>query len=454
MKMKETWITLLLFISVNLISIAQNKFQEIDNLIASESMIDAKTALEKLETTLKKENNTSEYWLRISKANYNIFKIEEAEKALNKAIELDRKNPMIHYEKGRFFNKIDKNELAKESFSQAILLKPESNYYFWRGISNQNLTLINDAIKDYKIAIELGENTPEIHFNYAIILHQNGDFEKSLKHNNKAIELNPEYANAYKFRAMTHLMLFDLDAACVDSEKAFSMGINKFVNIPVEICKGSKKQKLEFIGGFCLANKQYKKGVEVFTKLIEYNENLTAMYHNRGYCYFQIKDFNNAEKDYLKALELPKAEVDMLYDNLSLLYFDQENFTKSLEYASKRIELNPKNHVPYIDRGLNYRKLKKYIEAENDFNKSLEISPNFFRAFGYRAYLNLELGNFLKAYEDASKAVEINPNYDYGYLVLGQTKKELNMPDFCNDFQKAKRLGNPEADEAILKFCK
>lgn len=454
LNMKKTFITCLFLFCFNLLSLAQNKFQAIDDLIATESMIDAKTALEKLETTLNKENNTSNYWLRVSKANVNIYKYDEAEKAINKAIELDKKNPIIHYEKGRLLNKIDKNEQAKKSFSQAILLNPESNYYFWRGISNQNLGLINEAQKDYKMAIELSENTPEVHFNYAIVLHQNGDFQESLKHNNKAIDLNPDYARAYSFRAMTHLMLFDLDAACADSDKAFSLGINKVVNIPVEICKGSKKEKFEFIGGFCLANKQYKKGVEVFTKLIEYNENLTAKYHNRGYSYFQIKDYNNAEKDYLKALELPKAEVDMLYDNLSLLYFDQENFTKSLEYASKRIELNPKNQVPYLDRGLNYRKLKKYVEAENDYNKSLEISPNFFRAFGYRASLNLELGNFLKAYEDATKAVEINPNYDFGYLILGQAKMALDMPDYCNDIYKAKRLGNPEADEAILKFCK
>src|SRR5690606_26984963 len=124
------------------------------------------------------------------------------------------------------------------------------------------------------------------------------------------------------------------------------------------------------------------------------------------------------------------------------------------EYINKRIELNPKNHVAYIDRGLNYRKLKKYAEAKQDFNKSLEISPNFFRAFGYRAYLNLEIGNLFKAYEDALKSVEIYPEYDYGYLVLGQAKIELGMLDYCNDFYKAKRLGNPEADEAILKFCK
>lgn len=452
--MRKIFLTIYFLTFYNLVLLAQNKYQKIDDLIKKESMIDAKVALEELETNFKNQNNSSDYWLRVSQANYIIYKYDEAEAAINKAIKLNPKEAKLYYEKGRLLNDLDKNDEAKESFSQAILLKPESHYYFWRGIANQNLNELYYAENDYKTAIEKGENTPEIHFNYAIILFQNGKFSESLTHNNKAIELNSDYARAYSFRAMVHLILFDLDAACVDSDKAFSMGMNKVVNIPPEICHGTNQIKLEFIAGFCLTNKQYLKGIEAFSKLIDSNQITTDNFHNRGYCFFQIKEYQKAEKDYLKALELPNAEIDLLYDNLSLMYFEQENYSKSLEYASKRIELNPENYVAYIDRGLNYRKLKNYAEAENDFNKSLEISPNFFRAFGYRAFLNLERGNFLKAYEDASKSIEINPKYDYGYLVLGQAKAQLKMPDYCDDFYKAKRLGNTEADEAILKFCK
>ena len=66
-------------------------------------------------------------------------------------------------------------------------------------------------------------------------------------------------------------------------------------------------------------------------------------------------------------------------------------------------------------------------------NKSLEIKPDFFRAFGYRSFLFLELGEYNKSYSDALKSVELNPTYGYGYMMLAQAKQKLGMPDFCID---------------------
>jgi tetratricopeptide (TPR) repeat protein len=145
---------------------------------------------------------------------------------------------------------------------------------------------------------------------------------------------------------------------------------------------------------------------------------------------------------------------DLLWDDLSLLYYDQANYEKAIEYSTRRIELNSKNHVPYIDRGLCYRKLKKYKEAEKDFNQSLAIKPDFHRAFGYRAFLYLELGQYQKAFEDASKAVQIDSRYGYGYLMLGQAKQALGRTDFCLDLYYAQKYGEPDAEKVIKQYCK
>ncbi len=202
-------------------------------------------------------------------------------------------------------------------------------------------------------------------------------------------------------------------------------------------------------------NKLYKQGIVAYSKLIDNNILKSDYFLNRGYCYYQLKDFENAEKDYLKSLTLPNAAKDMIYDNLSLLYSDQNKFLQAIDYASKRIELNPKNHVPYLDRGFCYRKIKKYKESEKDFNKSLEIKPDFFRAFGYRSFLFYELRQYNKSYEDAIKSVELNPKYGYGYIVLAQVKQQLGIPDFCADLFKARQYGEPEMAEAgIKKYCK
>lgn len=133
--------------------------------------------------------------------------------------------------------------------------------------------------------------------------------------------------------------------------------------------------------------------IETYSKLIENKVLRFDYFLNRGYSYYKLKDYINAEKDYLKAtsFKISDADKNLLYNNLSILYFDQDNYEASLAYSSKQIELDPKNHVPYLDRGLCYRKLKKYKEAEKDLNSSLELKPDFYRAFGYRAFLYLEL---------------------------------------------------------------
>jgi tetratricopeptide (TPR) repeat protein len=137
------------------------------------------------------------------------------------------------------------------------------------------------------------------------------------------------------------------------------------------------------------------------------------------------------------------------------LYFDMKDYTKSIEFSSKRITLNPKNYTAYLDRGLAYRKLKNYVKAEQDFDKSLALKPDFFRAFGYKAFLYLEQEQYQKAYDLAKKAVTINPEYGYGYVVLGEAKKALKLPDYCDDFANGKKYGEPYyADEAIKIYCK
>ena len=99
--------------------------------------------------------------------------------------------------------------------------------------------------------------------------------------------------------------------------------------------------------------------------------------------------------------------------------------------------------------------MKKYKQAEKDFNTSLKIKPDFFRAFGYRAFLFLDLGQYQKSYDDASRAIKINPEYGYAYLVRAQAKQMLKIPGFCIDYYNAKKYGQAEeAEKGKNEFCK
>jgi tetratricopeptide (TPR) repeat protein len=432
----------------------ENRYQEVDALIKTNSMFDAMTALNKLRENHKKDTLDAEYWLRYSKATYTLYKYEDAWAAIDKSIKLNPENAVLYFEKGLLLNKIGNTDSSLKSLERAVQIKPIGEYFYWKGIVNQQLNNLTEADADYKSAIKNGFETPELHNNYAILLLGNEHFQEGLVHINKAIALDNKYAQAYSARSKLHLYLLNIDSACIDKITAYNLGYRRFFEIPDSVCNGSDPTKWKFVGDLCASSMLYAQGIKAYTKLIDNNYNCSDYFLNRGYCYYNLKDYLKAEKDYLRALGLPNAAKDLLYDNLSLLCYHQNNFMKSIEFSTKRIELNPKNHVPYIDRGLCYRKLKKYKEAERDFNKSLEIKPDFFRAFGYRSFLFLELGQYQKSFEDASKSIEINPKYGYGYIVLAQAKQKLGLSDFCIDFYNAKKYGEPDADNGIKEYCK
>ena len=454
--MRILLLTAFILINIFTTSFAQtiNNYKDIDQLIETNSMIDAMTAIKKLKENYQKDTLKSEYWVRFSKASYTFYKYEDAKSSMVKAIKLSPNNSEYYFEKGLLHNKIGELEPALTALEKAVSIDKVGKYFYWKGIVNQQLKNIESAESDYQKALENKFENAQLYNNFAILLSENQKYEKALSMINKAIILNDKYPEAFSARAKIKFFLLNIDSACVDTKIALEMGYYNALDIPDSVCNGTFAQKIQYAANIFVDNKLYKQGIIAYSKLIDNNIFKSDYFLNRGYCFYKLADYLNAEKDYLKALTLPSAAKDLLYDNLCLLYYDQNNFFKLIEYSTMRIELNPKNHTPYIDRGHCYRKLKKYKEAEKDFNKSLEIKPDFFRALGYRSFLYLELEQYSKSFEDAAKAVKINPKYGYGYVVLALSKQKLGMPDFCFDLYNAKKYGWPEAEIEIEKFCK
>ncbi len=437
-------------------SVAQlpaGKYQEVDKLLATELMTDAKTALALLQQKHRKDTLDSEYWLRYSKASYAFFRYDDARLGIDRAIEISPRKSKCYFEKGLLYNKLGNLDSALAALQNAVRIDKKGEYFFWKGVVNQRLQNTAEAEMDYRQAVEKKFESAELYTNLAILLSGKEKNVEALALMDKAVATNGKYARAFSARSKINFSLLNIEASCADSKMAMQLGNNNDFQLPDSVCKGSFKTQMVFAAEIFFTNKLYKESVSAYSKLIDSGILKSDYFLNRGFCLYQLKDYAAAEKDYLRALVLENPSLDLIYDNLSLLYFVMERYEKSIEYATKRIVLNPRNEVPYIDRGLSYRKLKDYRLAEADFNKSLEIKPDFFRAFGYRSFLFLELKEYAKAYEDARKAVALNSEYGYGYLVLALVKMQLGLKDYCPDFYNAKKYGEPGGDAGIKTYC-
>ena len=76
----------------------------------------------------------------------------------------------------------------------------------------------------------------------------------------------------------------------------------------------------------------------------------------------------------------------------------------------------------YYDRGFVKHMLLDYESAIEDFNKAIEIKPNYMLAYFYRGAAKGELKNYNEAIEDWNKVIEIDPDNAKSYRNKGIIK--------------------------------
>lgn len=97
--------------------------------------------------------------------------------------------------------------------------------YYNNAITKYNLEDFTGALSDLNEAIEMKPDYAEAYFSRGLLygkeMHK---YNKAIKDFNKAIKLNPNYAEAYYNRGVTHRIMDDLKNAYSDWYKAEELG--------------------------------------------------------------------------------------------------------------------------------------------------------------------------------------------------------------------------------------
>jgi Flp pilus assembly protein TadD len=98
--------------------------------------------------------------------------------------------------------------------------------------------------------------------------------------------------------------------------------------------------------------------------------------------------------------------------------------------------------------------LSDYRGAIKDYDRAIELNPNFWFAFSNRAMCKSKIKDFDGAIMDYSKAIEINPKDWVAFRDRGMCYIQLNMTDnACLDFSKSGELGFTQAYQLIKDYC-
>ncbi|UCB48645.1 MAG: tetratricopeptide repeat protein [Deltaproteobacteria bacterium] len=184
-----------------------------------------------------------------------------------------------------------------------------------------------------------------------------------------------------------------------------------------------------------------------------YAQNSAKQISDKGLEYAAEGRFTEAKEEFEKALKIDafyepaRRSLKIIEDVISqkikaetafhlfkgAVYHNRGQLSKAIAEYNKAIEINPEYAPAYNNRGFAYIGKGQYDQAISDFNKAIEINPEFAMAYNNRGYAYGVKGQYDQAISDSNKAIELNPklamaynNRGLAYLNKGQHEQAIS----------------------------
>jgi tetratricopeptide (TPR) repeat protein len=250
------------------------------------------------------------------------------------------------------------------------------------------------------------------------------DYEGAIASFTKAIEINPNYAQAYWNRADANLILGNYKSTIFDCNKAFEYEKNKVVDDYIFNLRGTAKF---YINDYLGSIEDLEKSLELtqINNVLEY-KNEDKRNGLIGICYFKLNKHSNALVYLNKAIDLDPNDVYTLYFRGACKY-KLEDYVGAIEDYTKAIELDPNDADTYFQRGASKYDFNDFDGAVLDFTKAISIEPNNFEYYKYRgsAKFYSKPADYKGAIDDYTMALKINPNDIFCLSERGRSKHDI-----------------------------
>lgn len=440
-------------------------------------------------------------YLRTGITDYTLEKYTDAIVQYNKALKIDSTSTLAYFNRSEAYIKLDSNQQAMDDLNTVIMYDPMNALAFFnRAILEANKNNYTDAIADFDKVLTINPKNIQALFNRAKLKSEIKDYHGALADYNSVIDLFPYYVEAYYERgkvkealkdyngaksdyrmgnmaarishlsdtlqrahdsaALTRLMALNSnfsnenqklsDTTRIDLLPLYRLTV-KTANHENENCIPvlMKKFHKEYTH-FCLTNKENGAGgtpkENASLILNETNQSGDALLQ-KAVSETNMQLFSAATNDYTKLITDDTASaINYFARGINICrkteILGQLNNDQQYSYVNKtyKVATNPAN--------------AGYEKAIADFNKAIQLEPDFIYALYDRAYAKYKIQDFEGAIQDYNQALQIDPGfadayYNRGLLLFLQNDKI----DACEDFSKAGELGLTQAYIIIKAYC-
>jgi tetratricopeptide (TPR) repeat protein len=287
--------------------------------------------------------------------------------ALDRNIISDSLNPENYYLRSEYYlgQKVINRALA--DISKAIQLNDKKSDYF---VALADIYLAMNRVPNCLEALKKAETLDPVNNKallklarvYLIVK----DYKTAFEYTKRALDLDRINPEAYFIRGYAYMEQGDTSLAIRNFQAAADQDQN-YYDAFIELGSLYSSLKKPVATGY----------LETATRI---DSSRAEGYYLLGLAYQEQENISKAVETYEKLLKIfpdfKEAHYNLGYINLVYI----NDFEKAKGYFTRAIALDPKYTDAYFNRGYSYELMGDYANARKDYQKALEIEPNYERS--------------------------------------------------------------------------
>lgn len=257
-----------------------------------------------------------------------------------------------------------------------------------------------------------------------------GNYQQAIAYFDKAIQLQPRYADAYNNRGLAYSRLGQHQEAIQNFNQVIQINPNDpkaYNNRGQEFGNTGQQNRAfedyskaiaidpKYADAYANRGEVYRsrgeddKAIPDFDQAVKNNPTHTKAYYGRAQSYNKLNRFDQAIVDFSKVIQL-KPDYNPAYSNRGWAYYKKGDSDKAIQDYDQAITLGSKDATVYNNRGLAFKSKGKFDQAVSDFTKAIGLDPNYAIAYGNRGIVLQKQGKTAQAQKDLQKAQTLDPS--------------------------------------------
>jgi protein O-mannosyl-transferase len=298
---------------------------------------------------------------------------------------------------------------------------------------------VDEAIAQYRVALQINPDSAQAHYNLGLALLQNGNVDEAIAHFQRSLEINPNSAEAHNNLGHALFEKGSLDEAIAQFQGA--------LQINPDYAEAHNN----------LGNALFQKGnvdeaIEHYQKALQINPDYADAHYNFGLALLEKGSVDDAIAQFQKALQINPDFMEAHY-NLGNALLQKGNVDEAIVHYQKALVTNPNFARAHNNLGLALFEKGSVDEAITHYQRALQIHPDFAGAHYNLGNALFQKGSVDEAITHYQRALQINPDFAQAHNNLGTALLQKgNVAEAIAHFQRALQI-NPDNAEANNKLA-